>query len=161
MPTAPSGVTWTIRFKYNKTTVLLHADPLQTFDSLKEDLLSALKQTNKDGLLHGHPLPESADEIILGKAVDVFDLSKGFSRLDVSEVDDVDADAKKKGRPAKDAAGKETLKGAGLRDNAVLAFKWGEDAVMIDKEGMEVGEEQWDVQVPTYEDAYGAEVAEQ
>lgn len=160
MPTAPSGVTWTIRFKYNKTTVLLHADPLQTFDSLKEDLLLALKQTNKDGLLHGKPLPDSTDQIILGKAVDVFDATKGFSRLDASEADGVDADTKKKGRVAKDTAGKETLKGAGIKDNAVIAFKWGEDAVLIDKDGMEVEEEQWDVQVPTYEDAYGGEVAE-
>ncbi|OCL12804.1 hypothetical protein AOQ84DRAFT_352331 [Glonium stellatum] len=171
--TAPSPLTWTLRLKHHKTTVLLHCDPLQTFQSIKTALLAALNETNPTGTLNNRPLPSSPDEIILGRPVDLNNPERGFSLGEWEkargglDADESEGAGKGKGK-RKSIAGegmgtKDCLKGAGLRDGVVLAFRWGEEDEDEDEgeEDMEMGlgekKENWDVVLPAYEDAYGVE----
>lgn len=151
--TAPSPLTWTLRLKHHKTTVLLHCDPLQTFQSIKTALLAALNETNPDGTLNNRVLPSSPHEIILGRPVDLNNPEEGFL---LGEWE--------KARGGLDAGESEGAgKGKGKRKSiAVLAFKWrGKDEEDEGDEDVEVRlgekEENWDVIIPAYEDAYGVE----
>ena len=105
---------------------------------LKRDLLRALKQTEKDNQLGGVPLPNSPDDIILGKPVDEHDLSKGW---------------KATAQPNDD--------GLVLSDGKVLAFKFANSGKKIKKEGTEEEErtddEDWNVVIPSFNDTYGTE----
>ncbi|KAK3063164.1 hypothetical protein LTS18_002549 [Coniosporium uncinatum] len=154
MPIQPNSSTWTVRLKHHKTTIVLHIDPLQTLASLKEDLLLALQQTCTHQTLRGKQLPSAAGAFAIAKPRDPLDVARGWERL-----------------PAGKKADRESVKAAGLRDNAVLAFRWdekGKKAVMggeeegdgdeglgLDGDGRE-GEE-WDVVLPSFEDQYGVE----
>jgi len=156
MPTEPNPSTWTLRLKHHKTTILLHIDPLQTLASLKEDLLLALQQTCPHQTLHGKQLPSAAGAFAIAKPRDPLDVAaKGWERL-----------------PAGKKAERESVKAAGVRDNAVLAFRWdekGKKAVLGADEGDGDGEvglgfdgdggedEEWDVVLPSFEDQYGVE----
>lgn len=187
--TNPSPITWTIRLKHHRTTIVLHANPLQTFTSIKSQLLSALRDTQPDGKLEDKALPSSPSEIVLGRPVDMNDPNKGFvlgeweQGGDLFEDEDGAEGSKGKGKAVAKGKGrskreegeeeeegiassdsvKDCLKGAGFRDGAVFAFKWGEearednedeemDAVLVGK-----GDSEWDVIIPSYEDAYGVE----
>ncbi|KAJ9636347.1 hypothetical protein H2199_008022 [Coniosporium tulheliwenetii] len=155
-----------------RTTVLLHIDPLQSLSSLKTELLRALRDTQPDGTLNGVALPTEAEEIVLGKPRDVHDLAQGWVRIGEGEEQLSNGTGKGKGKgKAREVDGvEESVKGAGLRDNAVVAFKWGASAAKSrkeregepDDEGLELdeeveGDDEWDVQVPKYEDTYGVE----
>lgn len=169
--TAPSPLTWTVRLKHHKTTVLLHCDPLQTFRSIKTALLAALNETNPDGTLNNRFLPSSPNEIILGRPVDLNNPEEGFllgewekarGGLDAGESEGAGkGKGKRKSIAGEGTGAKDCLKGAGLRDGAVLAFKWGgkdEEDEEDDDVEMRLGEkENWDVIIPAYEDAYGVE----
>jgi hypothetical protein len=162
----PSPATWILRFKYNKTTVFLHVDPLQSIASVKENLLAALRQTNPDGIA-GKPLPDSASEIVLGRPANYNDIEEGWERI-LESVDDPfgaePVEGKGKGKEPAIAKGKEparkstttssltTIKGCKLQDRLPVAFKWGKDI----REYIP-GEEDWDVQYLTYEDVYDEE----
>ena len=51
MPNAnPPPRTWCLRFKLNRTTILLHVDAQQPFASIRAELLSALRATNPSGV---------------------------------------------------------------------------------------------------------------
>lgn len=170
--TAPSPLTWTLRLKHHKTTVLLHCDPLQTFRSIKTALLAALNETNPDGTLNNRVLPSSPHEIILGRPVDLNNPEEGFllgewekarGGLDAGESEGAGkGKGKRKSIAGEGTGAKDCLKGAGLRDGAVLAFKWGgkdEEGEEDEDVEMRLGEkeENWDVIIPAYEDAYGVE----
>ena len=188
--TEPSPLTWTLRFKSHKTTVLLHVNPLQTFSSIKSQLYTALQDTSLRDYATGAtvPLPSSPDDIRLGRPINVNDPHAGFvlGEWEVPSEDSGDdikgkgkASAKGKGKARKSSSGedgdlasdtniKQCPKGAGLRDGAVLAFRWPgintDEGDWVDVGGdvdMEQGErkkvDMWGVKIATFEDAYGVE----
>jgi hypothetical protein len=182
LSTQPSPKTWILRFKSHRTTILLHVDPLQTFSTIKAELLKALEQTHRDGTLDGHPIPKNCDEILLARPRDHNDLNLGFEPIESVLDDESDsvvgtgkgkgkaAATTSKGRPAKGQL-KDCPQGVGLRDHGVIAFRFRrkEDEVMpsaemdeddegiaVSKEDMQV-EEEWDVVVPSFEETYGEE----
>lgn len=182
----PSPLTWTLRFKSHKTTLLIHTDPLNTFSAIKSYLYNALQETGiKDSSGDALSLPDSAEEIQLGRPVDIHDASQGFRlgdwELSVDgeeeeengDADEVAGKAKGKGKAkAGSASGsssakkmngstksgdtaKNCPKGAGLKDGAVLAFRWDGDGVW---DGVESAEgKMWGVKLASFEDAYGVE----
>jgi hypothetical protein len=151
----PTPSTWTLRLKSARTTVLLHTDPLSTFSAIKASLLTALTDTGFAQSDHGPSLtlPSSPSAIQLGRPLDPLDPSAGFvlgeweSQSDDDEVAIDEGKGKGKGKAAKETGGKDCPKGAGLKDGAVLAFRW---------EGMAGADgKEWDVQIASFEDAYG------
>ncbi|KAF2273108.1 uncharacterized protein EI97DRAFT_189958 [Westerdykella ornata] len=165
----PSPTTWTLRLKSHKTTVLLHVDPLSTFANIKELLYRTLEQTGLKHAETGEPiaLPESAAEIQLGRPVDVNKPKEGF-KLGEWEVNDEDDDREDANGKSKKAAKSisQSLKGAGLKDNAVLAFRWKGDGTGWEKDEEDViassrekkaYRRMWGVKIATYEDSYGVQ----
>ncbi|KAF2492313.1 hypothetical protein BU16DRAFT_441395, partial [Lophium mytilinum] len=173
--TPPTPTAWTLRLKHHRTTLLFHTDPLQTFATLKTQLLTALRETCPGEALDGTPLPSSPSEIILARPVDINDLSKGFvtgewerdgfGDEDMEDVEESGVGKKGKGRPKKvtQVAG-DCPKGArNVKDGGVLAFSWGKERDRREGKGkrrVEVNEdgeaqEEWDVVLPSYEDSYG------
>lgn len=147
MSITPNPQTWTLRFKNHRTTVFLHVDPLQTISSVKSELLSALQQTDPDGI-NGKPLPSSLQQIILGKPIDFNDITKGWQRIEeASNGDDEGGQKKGKGRSSK--GGVDSVRGVGLRDGIPVAFKWD-----CSSEHLPGEQESWDVVIPTYDDLY-------
>lgn len=87
---------------------------------------------------------------------------KSRGGLDAGESEGVGkGKGKRKSIAGEGMGAKDCLKGAGLRDGAVLAFKWGrKDEEDEGDEDVEIGlgeKENWDVIIPAYEDAYGVE----
>lgn len=183
-PTQPSPATWTIRFRLHKTTVLLPIDPLQPISSIKSDLWSALQQTSPDGTLSDStPLPDSSDDILLARPIDINDAAAGWKALTVPGGNDGGGGgAAKKGKgKAGEGLDAESLKSLGIKDNALLAFTFasstqfrsqpaknsrvgtdGGGSLDDDTDGMEGLEdedgetkEEWDVVMPGWEDQYG------
>lgn len=125
---------------------------MKQVDELKENLLNALRKTEKDNKLEGKPLPEDFKQILLGKPMSTRDLSKGW----VDIYDEVDG-----------STGKLTgtrlsgifcsLKALGIKDNAVLAFRFGSAERNPEQEndgnhGV-MSDEPWNVIIPSYNDA--------
>jgi hypothetical protein len=172
--TTPSPQTWTLRLKSRKTTVLLHVDPLSTFGSIKSQLYEALKETGIKDSESGESilLPESPSDIQLGRPVDVHDAQQGFQvgewEIAADEAEDDGGKGKgkaKAGTSSKSGAAagvsnvKDCPKGAGLKDGAVLAFRWAGDGIWDGGDDLvqEVGDDSnmWGVKLASFEDAYG------
>ncbi|KAF2440035.1 hypothetical protein P171DRAFT_435857 [Karstenula rhodostoma CBS 690.94] len=172
--TTSSAQTWTLRLKSHKTTVLLHVDPLQTFTTIKEQLYKALEETGlRDSDSEPISLPPSPSDIELGRPSSINDPHRGFqlgeweySPLEEEDAEDLKGKGKAKaGCPKKSGAVgadsvKDCPKGAGLRDGAVLAFRWKgnrseEDADLERADGRKV--DMWGVKLASYEDNYGVE----
>lgn len=156
--TRPTPATWTVRLKNKTKTILVFADPLQSVDDLKEDLLRALRATERSGILNGVPIPNKRQQVVLGRPKDVYDQKKGWTNLEAN----LDEAAAGRGRTPRAATS--SLKGLGLTDNPVLAFKFisdrlAEDGSRHDTIGAfeEDNDEDWDVVIPSYEDLYGVE----
>ncbi|KAF2822654.1 hypothetical protein CC86DRAFT_81097 [Ophiobolus disseminans] len=167
----PSPQTWTLRLKAHKTTVLLHVDPLHTFSFIKSQLYDALKDT---GLKHPKThesilLPDSPDNIQFGRPVDLLNPQQGFQLADweipAVESEEDTGKGKGKAKAGKGASGgaksgiADCPKGAGLKNGAVLAFRWVGDGAWDgdDDEAFEDGANMWGVQLASFEDAYGVE----
>jgi hypothetical protein len=173
--TTPTPTTWTLRLKSHRTTVLLHIDPLTPFTTIKKTLHTALTETGLSPFEGGPEisLPSSPEEIQLGRPRDPLDASQGFvlgewesaQSDDEVDIEDVAEESKGKGKgkgkaAASSAAAKgkgrksegagDCPKGAGLKDGAVLAFRWEGD-------GTAPEESSWGVQLAIYEDAYGVQ----
>ncbi|KAH7092447.1 hypothetical protein FB567DRAFT_545598 [Paraphoma chrysanthemicola] len=172
--TTPSPLTWTLRLKARKTTVLLHVDPLHTFGTIKTQLLDALRETGiKDPKTNEPiPLPESSSDIQLGRPIDIHDPQQGFGLGEwehptyESEEDSgkgkgkAKASTKANGGASGVASVKDCPKGAGLKDGAVLAFRWVGDGIWDGDEDPETVQEEgdmWGVQLASFDDAYGVE----
>ncbi|KAF1944964.1 hypothetical protein EJ02DRAFT_339705 [Clathrospora elynae] len=168
----PSPQTWTLRLKSQKTTVLLHVDPLHTFSTIKSHLYDALQETDlkKPETSEPIPLPPSPSDIQLGRPVNINEANEGFQlgEWEYPAADEEDDGGKGKGKAKasrKSNGGaststaniKDCPKGAGLKDGAVLAFRWsGDGAWGGEDEGVDVEEaDMWGVQLATFEDAYG------
>ncbi|KAF1916478.1 hypothetical protein BDU57DRAFT_233851 [Ampelomyces quisqualis] len=164
----PSPQTWTLRLKSRKTTVLLHVDPLQTFENIKSHLYEALQETElKDPETNASiPLPGTSSEIQLGRPVDHNDAQHGFQlgewEYAVNEEEDAGGKGKGKAKASKPAAGvanaKNCPKGAGLKDGAVLAFRWAGDGTWDGEDDADMeqgGSNMWGIKLASFEDAYG------
>lgn len=132
----------TLRFKQHKTTILLFVAQSQPLTSIKQDLLAAIKATGI-GDINGVPLPSDPEAIVFGVPIDKNDISKGWLPLKIPEVEDVDTKGKgvKKGSVLN-----ENPLGAGLKDGAVIAFKFNEG------DGGDGMDEEWDVVMPSFDD---------
>lgn len=154
MPTAnPPPRTWCLRFKLNRTTILLHVDAQQPFASVRAELLAALRATNPSGVLTGllrdgtpidYPLPETPEDIALAKPKDINDLNAGWETIgDSNEGLFFDEEfgsgsaGKGRGKGKEVAAGGSAAKrassaknvndcpqGAGLRDGGAVAVRF-------------------------------------
>ena len=140
---------WTLRFKQHKTTVLLFAQQSQSFDSIKCDLLDAIKARGIEDI-NGNALPSDPKDIEFGVPRDKYDISKGWVPLDIPEVGDVDTKGK---GVKKDSVLNGSPLGAGLKDGAMLAFRFTKGPV---EDGMDVDDE-WDVIIPSYDDEVGSQ----
>ena len=141
-------------------TVLLHADPLELIDKLQEDLLKALQKSEKDKKLDGTPLPEHPQGISLGKPVDLHDFSKGWVGLNENATESMD-----KLTSQNPGAKPYSLKGCGIKDDAILAFRFKSEKLRYDEvlEEYTITDpgELWNVAMPSYNDSYdGAEAAD-
>ena len=163
--------TWTLRLKHARTTILLQADSHLPLSTLRSDLLTALHQTRPDGTLNSQTIPSSEKDVLLTKPIDADDLTVGWERLDEDDDLGIEDEGKGKGKAgAKKASTGPSVKDVGLKDGAVLAFKFRgeEDGVLIRKDGEEEmldeglggGDENWDVVVPSLEETYGDGVEE-
>lgn len=122
----------------------------QSFGSIKSELLEAIKATGiRD--INGCTLPTHADDIIFGITVDKNEPSNGWVSLEISEIDgDEDTGSKSKGVRKGSVLNASPL-GAGLKDGAVVAFKFrGEGAQDSDSDD-------WDVIIPSYDDEDGSQ----
>ncbi len=154
----PPSSTWTLRLKYHKTTVLLHANPLQSVQRLKQDLLDSLRAIKPSStFLNGRAPPSSASQIQLAKPCDVLDPTSGWELIEQSDDATLHTngpDWKGKGKAkAKLNSSEFTLKSVGIRDNFALAFRWRDN----ESRDVGLGDEEWDVIIPTFEDIYGVE----
>jgi hypothetical protein len=165
----PSPQTWTLRFKSHKTTVLLHVNPLHTFSTIKSHLYDALQETDLKHPETGEsiPLPPSPSDIQLGRPVNINDAHEGFQLGEWEYTGEEEEGGKGKGKAkaggTSNGAGlKDCPKGAGLKDGAVLAFRWAGDGSWDGEEDDDIAEggareegDMWGVQIATFEDAYG------
>lgn len=141
--------------KRGKKTVLLFADPAEALDTLKHNLIDALKATNQSNQFDGVAIPSSPSDVEIGKPVEPLDISKGWELVDPSFDDELamdDSDSKSKKGKSRAKTKDMSLKALGIKENYVLAFRFrnDEDETMEDDQG-------WDVNIPTYEDLYGVE----
>ncbi|KAL2042115.1 hypothetical protein N7G274_005303 [Stereocaulon virgatum] len=146
---APNQQQWTLRFKQHKTTVLLFVTQSQSFTSIKEDLLDAMKARGiKD--INGNLLPSDPEAIVFGVPIDKNDPGKGWVPLEIPEVSDTDTKGKgvKKGSVLN-----QSPLGAGLKDGAMLAFKFRD----VDAQDVMELDDEWDVVIPTYDEEDGSQ----
>lgn len=120
----------------------------QSFTSIKAELLEAIKATGIHEI-SGYKLPENADDIVLGVPVDKNDLSYGWVDLEIPErEDDVVNGSKSKG-VKKNSVLNSSPQGAGLKDGAILAFRFTTDG---DQDESNIDGSDWDVIMPSYDD---------
>lgn len=170
----PSPKSWTIRFKHRKLTVFVHADPLHTLSTLKNELFKAIRETRPDGKLCDKPIPTSPELIYFAKPIDPEDWKQGWTRLEDPGLEALGIDGDLDGAASTKSAGRsrwkgkgkvsdvtaESIKSLGLRDNSVLAFKWklSEDADFASDDAMTIeDEDDWDLDFITYEDLFAEE----
>ncbi|KAI4766806.1 hypothetical protein E4T52_00750 [Aureobasidium sp. EXF-3400] len=175
----PTPDVWTIKFKNARTTVVLYVYQLQSLESIKVELLHALKITNPSGQLNGATLPDSADDVEFAKPRDPSNPgASGWQSIGSdAQVDDFDADlfggdnvtskAKGKGKAkANSGSHKDSLLGAGLKDNAIVAFRFKGQKTVSRPVGDDIDEglgleddapdaDGWNVELPKFEDVYG------
>jgi hypothetical protein len=145
-------------------------DPLDTFSTIKSHLYNALKDTGLKDPASNAPiaLPDSPADMQLARPVDVHDAQQGFQlgEWELSADDSDDGAGKGKGKAkaggkanggAAAANAKDCPKGAGLKDGAVLAFRWAGDGIWNgeDDADMDDRSNSWGVQLASFDDAYG------
>ncbi|KAL9132254.1 MAG: hypothetical protein Q9217_000058 [Psora testacea] len=138
----------TLRFKCHKTTILLLCQQSQSFTSIKQDLLDSIKAAGMENINRAC-LPSDPECIILGVPIDKNDISKGWINLEIPEFDEVEG--KEKGVKKGSVLNQSPL-GAGLKDGAVLAFKFNKEG---ERDEMDL-DDGWDVVMPSYEDEGGS-----
>lgn len=146
----PDPQKWTLRFKQHKTTILLFVDQAQSFTSIKTDLLEAIAKTGRTEL-NGQRVPTDPEDVIFGVPIEKNDPSRGWVRLDIPETGvQVNGTSKKIG--GKKSVLNSSPLGAGLRDGAMLAFRFQQDGQGANEDREDEG---WDVLIPSYEEEYG------
>ncbi|KUJ24431.1 uncharacterized protein LY89DRAFT_679575 [Mollisia scopiformis] len=99
----------TLRFKHGKHTVLLFAESSTPFTTIKTDLLEVLHERYPEGLPMGKSktmteIPTDIADLALAEPADQYDISKGWTELDI-------------GGDIRETAGSMKLK-----DGAILSF---------------------------------------
>ncbi|KAI4177876.1 MAG: hypothetical protein LQ348_005750 [Seirophora lacunosa] len=139
----------TLRFKKHKTTILLLVSRQESFTSVKAKLQDAIKSTGVTQI-SGQPLPQNAEDIILGVPIDNNDPNRGWIDLEIPDIED---DGGKKAK--KPSVLNATPLGAGLKDGMVLAFKFRQQSAKDD--GMDIDDNEWDVIMPAFDDDEGSQ----
>ncbi|KAL8675193.1 MAG: hypothetical protein Q9168_000446 [Polycauliona sp. 1 TL-2023] len=137
----------TLRFKCHKTTIILLVAPHDSLTSIKSKLLDALKVANITEI-QGRPLPKDLDHVLLGVPIDLNNPGEGWTNLEIPEKDDTE-------EPKRSSVLNASPMGAGVKDGSVLAFKFRGDASDVDN--MEMGDNEWDVVLPTFDDEEGSQ----
>ncbi|OJD12202.1 hypothetical protein AJ78_07161 [Emergomyces pasteurianus Ep9510] len=146
----PDSLKWTLRFKNHNVTILLLVSPAQSFESIKEELLKALKVRNI-AEINGQPVPEEPDEIEFGIPLDRNNLEKGWEMLRPATEE---AGNEKKKQPLR---GRKTVvispEGAGLKDSQALAFRFRKPVEGENEDELGIGFDDpgWDVKIATYD----------
>lgn len=138
-------MSWTLRFKKHKTTVLLMVPAHESIASTKEMLLHALKSRGITEI-NGDPVPDDPSEIEFGVPIDRNELEKGWTRLDVEL-----ANGEKTSGRVKNGT-KASLQSADIRNGQPIAFRFRKASdENQDKDDLELELEDpgWDVVVPT------------
>ncbi|KAI9774051.1 MAG: hypothetical protein M1835_006069 [Candelina submexicana] len=148
---------WTIRFKHQKATILLFVDPLASLDIAKEDLLTTLNEIYSGGHFNGLPIPTHYSGIAFGVPIDRQDPSKGWVDLEIPETEVKAGAAGKKKVGGKGSVLNSSFKGAGLKDGAMVAFRFVTKGKDLDAEAMDEDEVDgqghgYDVVIPSYDD---------
>jgi hypothetical protein len=130
---------FTLRFKHGRHTVLLFAEPLTPFSTIKTDLLNILHERYPQGLPSSASptptkIPTEILDMILGVPIDVYEPSKGWTELATSG-----------------GGIKESPKSLGLKDGSVVAFAFVNGEDRAEKEG------EFIVEWSSYEDQYPEE----
>ncbi|KAH8679745.1 hypothetical protein BGZ60DRAFT_236456 [Tricladium varicosporioides] len=76
----------TLRFKHGKQTILIFADPLDTFETITSELLEALHERYPEGLPTDDPgtfleIPSDFNQVVLAGPNDPYDNSQGWKTL--------------------------------------------------------------------------------
>ena len=121
----PKDTDLTIRFKQGTHTIFLFVDPTSSFREVAGDLLVVLQERYPEGLASGAALPDDASRIEFAVPKNALDPAQGWKALN--------------------AAAKDTLASKGIKDNMMVAFAFREEDV-------EVGDEDFLVDFPTYDD---------
>jgi hypothetical protein len=161
---------WTLRFKHGRLTILLLADPLTPFPTLKDSLLSILRERYPKGLPRSSlpglppssyiPIPTSPQDVALAILVDPKDNGKGWMALKADGTDGPDG-GKGKGR----ASMIDCPRSRGLKDRDCVAFRFrSEDEDAENRESAAGGDgsmesEKWVVEWPSFDDVYGEDGA--
>ena len=95
--------------------------------------------------------------MIFGLLVDKNDPSKGWVGLEIPEVELEDAAGGKRKIGGRKGVLNASPLGAGLKDGAILAFKFRDEGAKIDKDDLDMDDENWDVIMPSYEDEYASQ----
>ncbi|KAF3399189.1 hypothetical protein DPV78_006590 [Talaromyces pinophilus] len=150
---SPDPLSWTVRFKKHKTTVLLMLPAQESIQSTKEKLHSALKARGLTQI-NGDPIPEDPSEIEFGTPIDRNELEKGWIRLNVPVEENGDNATRKSGagRPKKSSL-TDSLQAADIRDGQAIAFRFRKTADREDgDEDADFEDPGWDVLVPSLDD---------
>lgn len=114
---------WTLKFKRDKVTVVLFVHPDQSMLSIKDEFLEALKSRNTT--FEDQDIPSSSDEVFLAKLTIPNDHESGWETLTSASESIGSSDAKgSKKRKANGSNPLDSPVGLGLKDGAVLAFKF-------------------------------------
>ena len=123
--------------------------PSQSFTSIKQELLDALKATGiRD--IEGRFLPSDPEAIVFGMPKEANNINKGWMPVMIPEVSD--SDTKSKG-VKKGSVFNESPLGAQLKDGAMLAFKFRDPD---SQDTMDLVDE-WDVVLPSYDDEHSSQ----
>lgn len=122
----------------------------QSLASIKSELLNALKATGINEI-NGKSLPDNEEEIIFGVPVDKHNIEKGWVNLAITEPEDGERVVALPKGVRKTVLNASPL-GAGLKDGAMLAFKFRSagDATAED-------DNEWDVVMPSFDDEDGSQ----
>jgi hypothetical protein len=158
MPPIQPSKLWTLRLKNGTRTVMLFADPAQSLSSLKAALLEALEQAPAtDPHAPTQPLPASSSDIEIGKPLDSFDLTQGWELVgEDADADELETETKPNGKGKARSNGTDvSLRSLGIKENYALAYRFKSRGSDDDET---LGEDPgWDVEIPAYDDVYGAE----
>ncbi|PGG95666.1 hypothetical protein GX51_08181 [Blastomyces parvus] len=146
----PNSLKWTLKFKNHNVTILLLVSPTQSFDSIKEEILKALKVRNITEI-NGQPVPDDSAEIELGVPLDRNNLEKGWEKLRQTIEESGNGKQKKplRGRNTATTGPEE----AGLKDSQAVAFRFRKPVEGEDEDELGIGFDDpgWDVMVAKYD----------
>jgi len=120
-------------------------DQSQSFTSIKQDLLEAIRSTGLTEL-NGHPLPSDPDDVILGVPIDKNDPDKGWVNIRIPEAKEDDEEGHKSKKVKRDSVVNTSPLGAGLKDGSMVAFRFKTD------EEDDMTAKNYDVVMPVYEE---------